>query len=59
MILHFIWYSPPCGKKFATDKGVLDKIGKNGDSECFITLKDHKPNYANNPKFRLINTSKP
>ena len=46
------------GKKFATDKGVLDKIGKNGDSECFITLKDHKPNFDNHPTTRLINPSK-
>ena len=26
----------------------------NGKNECFITLKDHKPNFKNNPKVRLI-----
>ena len=46
------------GKKFADDKGVLEKIGRNGDTECFITLKDHKPNFENHPKTRLINPSK-
>ena len=30
----------------------------NGKNECFITLKDHKPNFKNNPKVRLINLEK-
>ena len=30
----------------------------NGKNECFITLKDHKPNFKNNPKVRLINPEK-
>ena len=46
------------GKKFAKDKGVLEKIGRNGETECFITLKDHKPNFENHPTTRLINPSK-
>ena len=30
----------------------------NGKNECFITLKDHKPNFKNNPKVRLIKPAK-
>ena len=30
----------------------------NGKNECFITLKDRKPNFKNNPKVRLINPVK-
>ena len=30
----------------------------NGKSKCFITLKDHKPNFKNNPEVRLINLEK-
>ena len=26
----------------------------NGEEEAFITLKDHKPNFQNNPKVRLL-----
>ena len=30
----------------------------NGHDKCFISLKDHKPNFMNNPKTRLINPGK-
>ena len=30
----------------------------NGSNSCFITLKDHKPNFLNNPKVRLLNPAK-
>ena len=30
----------------------------NGKNDAFITLKDHKPNFENNPKTRLINPAK-
>ena len=30
----------------------------NGKQNCFITLKDHKPNFQNNPTVRLLNTAK-
>ena len=46
------------GKKFAKKKGVLEKIEINGTSNCFITLKDHEENFANNPTTRLINPAK-
>ena len=31
---------------------------KNGTGNCFITLKDHKENFANKPTVRLINPAK-
>ena len=34
------------------------RINTTAKSETFITLKDHKPNFANNPTCRLINTAK-
>ena len=46
------------GKKFAKDKGVIEKMDKNSTGECFITLKDHKENLNNNPKTRLLNPAK-
>ena len=30
----------------------------NGKNNCFITLKDHKENFLNNPKTRLLNPAK-
>ena len=30
----------------------------NGSNSCFITLKDRKPNFLNNPRVRLLNPSK-
>ena len=30
----------------------------NGESNCFITLKDHKENFQSNPSVRLINSDK-
>ena len=27
----------------------------NGKNNCFITLKDHKENFLNNPRTRLLN----
>ena len=35
-----------------------DRINITAKREAFITLKDHKPNFANNPTCRLINPSK-
>ena len=46
------------GSKFAKHNGVINKMEINGTSNCFITLKDHKENFANNPKTRLINPAK-
>ncbi|MEL7309459.1 MAG: hypothetical protein AAGK05_17460, partial [Pseudomonadota bacterium] len=46
------------GKSIATEFKVLDKMNLNCKNECFITLKDHKDNFINNPTTRLINPSK-
>ena len=39
----------------ATKLDIVDRVYSTSKREAFITLKDHKPNYKNNPKFRLIN----
>ena len=46
------------GKKLMKDKDILNGMSTNGKNEYFITLKDHKPNFKNNPKARLINPAK-
>ena len=46
------------GMKIAKDKKVLNKMEINGESNCFITLKDHKENFENNPTTRLLNPAK-
>ena len=47
-----------CGLKYAKNAGVGDRIEVNGTSNCFITMKDHKDNFDNNPTTRLINPAK-
>ena len=46
------------GIKFAKNVGVLSKMELNGTNKCFVTLKDHKENFQNNPTTRLINPAK-
>jgi hypothetical protein len=46
------------GAKYAKKAGVLDRMQTNGTNQCFVTLKDHKDNFENNPKTRLINPAK-
>ena len=46
------------GKEFAEKKNVLNRMDINSKNNCFITLKDHKDNFENNPSTRLINPSK-
>ena len=38
--------------------GIEDRVFKITERECFVTLKDHKDNFDNNPKCRLINPTK-
>ena len=38
---------------------IEDRVFKTMERECFITIKDHKYDFRNNPKCRLINTTKP
>ena len=44
--------------KIAKKLGVDDRIEGLQNSEAYITVKDHKEDFPNNPKFRLINPSK-
>ena len=37
---------------------IEDRVFKTTNRECFVTLKDHKENFQNNPKCRLINPTK-
>ena len=46
------------GRNILKDKEMLQRMGINGESNCFITLKDHKENFQNNPSVRLINPAK-
>lgn len=45
-------------KKIAKQLGLDDRIERLAHKEAFITLKDHKPNFQNNPNCRLINPTK-
>ncbi len=45
-------------KKIATNLDLADRIDCIAQKDSFLTLKDHKPNFENNPKCRLINPSK-
>ena len=38
--------------------GIDDRVDTTASKDAFITLKDHKPNSANNPTCRLINPTK-
>ena len=44
--------------KFAKKAGIIDRMDQSGSNNCFITLKDHKENFQNNPTTRLINPAK-
>ena len=45
-------------KDVATKLNLADRINITAEREAFITLKDHKPNFKNNPTCRLINPAK-
>ena len=40
------------------NKEVIKRMFVNGKQNCFITLKDHKPNFKNNPTVRFLNPAK-
>ena len=46
------------GRNILKDKEVIQRMDINGESNCFITLKDHKENFQNNTSVRLINPAK-
>ena len=45
-------------KRIMKNKTALNRMFINGKNNCFITLKDHKANFLNNPKTRLLNPAK-
>ena len=45
-------------KKVAVKLGLDDRIEVSANRDSFITMKDHKPDFMNNPTSRLINPSK-
>ena len=45
-------------KTIAQNLDLADRIEVYGDANAFITLKDHKENFENQPKCRLINPAK-
>ena len=46
------------GKKILQDSYIIKRMEINSENNCFFTLKDHKPNFNNNPTTRLINPAK-
>ena len=44
--------------KIAKSLGIANRVDSLATKDFFITLKDHKPNFSNNPTCRLINPSK-
>ena len=46
------------GKRIMKNKTALNRIFINGKNNCFITMKDHRANFLNNPETRLLNPTK-
>ena len=46
------------GFKFAKQAGVQSRMEVSATNNAFVTLKDHKDNFENNPTTRLINPAK-
>ena len=46
-------------KKMAEKLEIEDRVYKFSKSQSFVTIKDHKDNFRNNTKCRLINPAKP
>ena len=45
-------------KNIVKKLGIQDRVYKTCNRESFVTLKDHKENFRNNPKCRLLNPTK-
>ena len=45
--------------KIVHDLDLEDRVFKTAERPAFITMKDHKPNFENNPTCRLLNPCKP
>ena len=46
------------GKQILKKNEILNRVEINGESNCFITLKTKKANFANNAQVRLTNPAK-
>ena len=46
------------GKKIAKEFNLDDKLNIMVKQQCFVTIKDYKPNFCTNPKYRLLNPTK-
>ena len=46
------------GKQILKKNEILNRVEINGESNCFITLKTKKGNFANNAQVRLTNPAK-
>ena len=46
------------GKNILKHKEVIKRMFSNRNQNCFIILKDHNPNWQNNPTVRLLNPAK-
>ena len=46
-------------KKITTKLGIDDRVDTTANKDAFVTMKDHKPNFANKPTCRLINQKDP
>ena len=45
-------------KATATKLGIADRVHRMAEKPAFVTLKDHKENFDNSPKCRLLNPAK-
>ena len=45
-------------KEIATKLDIEDRVYSTQPKQAFLTLKDHKPNFMNNPSCRLLNPTK-
>ena len=45
----------PKEKNILKNKEVIKEMFVNGKQNCFITLKDHKPNFQNKPTAQILN----
>ena len=48
----------PVGKQVLRNNKVLKRMQTNRENNCFISLKDYKEKFQNNPTVRLINPAK-
>ena len=46
------------GKELMKDDKIINRMSINAENSSFITMKDHKENFENNPTTRLINPAK-